>query len=357
MQTFMANVLGLLLLGSLPLLADQITMKNGDRLSGSILKSDAKTVTIKSEYAGTVTVDWSAVTGISSSQPLNFTLKDGQVVVGTAATEGAEVTIATESAGKVTTAKESIAAIRSKEEQARHEAELDRLRNPRLLDLWRGFVDFGLATARGNAKTTANNLQVNANRSTPRDKVAFTFTQIYSTNSTQGPREVVANARRGGVRYDLNISPRWHSFGFTDLEFDEFQRLDLRWVGGGGMGYYLFKSEKRGSLSAFTGGSVNKEFFQDDLRRTSGELLFGDDLTLRLSDATRLTQRMVFYPNLSESGAYRINFDTSLATNLNRWLAWQFTVSDRFLSNPAPGARKNDVLFTTGIRVTFDPTK
>ena len=35
------------------------------------------------------------------------------------------------------------------------------------------------------------------------------------------------------------------------------------------------------------------------------------------------------------------------------WLAWQLTLSDRYLSNPVPGTKKNDVLLTTGLRLTL----
>ena len=41
-------------------LADQVTLKNGDRLTGAVLKSDAKALTLKSEFAGTVAIDWNA---------------------------------------------------------------------------------------------------------------------------------------------------------------------------------------------------------------------------------------------------------------------------------------------------------
>ena len=36
--------------------ADQITLRNGDRLTGSLLKSDDKNLVLKSESAGTVTI-------------------------------------------------------------------------------------------------------------------------------------------------------------------------------------------------------------------------------------------------------------------------------------------------------------
>jgi hypothetical protein len=39
--------------------------------------------------------------------------------------------------------------------------------------------------------------------------------------------------------------------------------------------------------------------------------------------------------------------------NVSRWLSWQLTVSDRFLSNPVFGRQRNDVLYTTGLRLRF----
>jgi hypothetical protein len=40
------------------------------------------------------------------------------------------------------------------------------------------------------------------------------------------------------------------------------------------------------------------------------------------------------FPNLSDLGQYRFQFDATAATKLKTWLSWQITVSDRYLSNP-----------------------
>src|SRR5580765_2775382 len=58
--------------------ADQITLKNGDRLTGDIVKSDGKTLVIKSEFAGEVAVQWAAIDTITSTQTLHVGLKDGR---------------------------------------------------------------------------------------------------------------------------------------------------------------------------------------------------------------------------------------------------------------------------------------
>jgi putative salt-induced outer membrane protein len=103
----------------------------------------------------------------------------------------------------------------------------------------------------------------------------------------------------------------------------------------------------------FGGVSMNREFFATGLRRTSGEALLGDELSWKLNDRLSLKQKMSVFPNMSEAGELRVNFDLTTVTALWKWFGWQFTVSDRFLSNPVAGRRKNDVLFTTGLRLTF----
>jgi hypothetical protein len=48
-----------------------------------------------------------------------------------------------------------------------------------------------------------------------------------------------------------------------------------------------------------------------------------------------------------------MNFDIGANTRLFRWLTWNLAVSDRFLSNPVPGRQKNDLLYTTGVGISF----
>ena len=156
-----------LILCSIALFADQITMKNGDRLSGAVVKLDGKNLVFKSDYAGNITVPWDAVAAVSSTMPLSLTLQDGQLVVGQVTTADNKFVIQTRDAGTVTASQESVQMVRSQAEQA----EADRYRNPRITDLWAGFLDFGYAAARGNSTTNNLNVSANATRATSRDKI------------------------------------------------------------------------------------------------------------------------------------------------------------------------------------------
>jgi putative salt-induced outer membrane protein YdiY len=340
--------LALLAFTSIGIFAGQITMKNGDRITGSVVKLDGKNLLIKSDYAGPIAVPWEAVVSISSSEPLSITLQDGQVLVGQVSTTDNKFIIETKSAGTINADKDVVKMVRSQAEQA----EADRYLNPRIVDLWAGFVDFGYSAARGNSSTNNLTVSANANRVTTRDVIGVHFTSLYSSSKVAGKSVLSANAMRGGINYNLNLRPRLFAFGSLDLEFDEFQNLDLRFVPAAGFGYHALKSE-RTAFDLFGGAALNREFYSNGLKRTSAEILGGEDLVYKLSSITSLHQRLTFYPNVSRPGEYRTNFDLSTATTVKKWLAWQLTASDRFISNPFPGLKQNDFIFTTGFRVTF----
>ena len=54
--------------------ADQVTLKNGDRVTGSIVKKEGNNLTIKSDLMGVVTIPWDQITEIKSAEPLNVVL-------------------------------------------------------------------------------------------------------------------------------------------------------------------------------------------------------------------------------------------------------------------------------------------
>ena len=195
------------LLCVLPAFADQVILKNGDRLTGSIVRKDDKTLVFKSDLAGEVKIPWDSVTELKSADTVFVTLKSGEVLAGKVAVSPEGVEVQSKDTGESKTARENITAVRSPAEQQAYDAEIERYRNPKLIDLWTGFVDLGFAQARGNSRTSTVNTSANASRATKRDKISVYFTSLYSSNSTTGVSVLTANAIRGGIKYELNVSP------------------------------------------------------------------------------------------------------------------------------------------------------
>ena len=335
-----------LLLAGVCLRGDQVTLKNGDRITGAVVKKDAKTLTVKSALFGTVTMPWDQVAAIATDKPLVVVLPSGDVRDARIATRADRVEIVT-AEGPRESSLADIVALRDADEQRAYE----RLLNPGWTQLWAGAATLGLAGTNGNAETGTLTVGLNAARVTRADKAAVYFNAIRASAQIAGVEAATAQAIRSGWSYSRNTGGRLFVNAFNDYEYDRFQSLDLRFVLGGGLGYMAWRGE-RGRLDVLGGAAYNREKF-DTLTRNSGELYFGDEFTYKLNSVTSVYQNLRAFPNITDTGAFRVNFDLGGNTRLTRWLTWNIAISDRYLSNPIPGRKKNDFLYTTGVGVTF----
>jgi putative salt-induced outer membrane protein YdiY len=336
-----------LLLSFPALAADQVVLTNGDTITGAIVKKDGGKLTIKSQFLGEVTMPWSAVKSIRSDAELSVVLLSGETVKGRIATTGDQLQVAAHAATRTAPLAE-VAALRDAGEQHNFE----RLLHPGILELWTGNLDVGLALARGNALSDSLTTAFTAGRNTRSDKIMLYFNQIYGTARVSDVTSTISSAVRGGWKYNRNVSPRMFLTGFNDYEHDRFQNLNIRFVAGGGAGVRAVK--KQHTQLDFDGGAdYQRENFMDGLSRNSAEANFGDNLLYKVSKVTSITESARLFTNLTEAGSYRLNFDIGSSTLIRKWLGWHVTASDRFLSNPVQGRQRNDLLITTGFRLSF----
>ena len=332
--------------------ADQVTLKNGDRVTGTIIKSDGKTIAFKSDLLGDVVIAIESVEAITTEKALHVTLADGRTVVGLLTTRNDKAEINAGS-GVVSINRSEIALVRSEAEQQAYE----RILNPGWFEQWTGGADFGLALTKGNSDTTNFALGLAMTRQTLRDRTNIYAASIYNREKSLGFSRTTANTTRFGFRYDRDINRKWFGYIFTDLERNGQQALNLRLVPGGGLGYHAIRNE-RTQLDLLAGLALNREYFDGTSNdRSSLETQLGQTLSHRVSSRVSLKEQLFFFPNLSEGGEYRINFDAQLLTDITRRIGWQVTLSDRYLSNPPSGFKQNDLLLTTGIKVKLGGLK
>lgn len=353
-----AAYLTLAALSAWPVWADQITLKNGDRVTGSIVKKDGKDLTIKTDLMGTVKVPWDQVTDIKTGETLNIVLsgqkaEPPEVTKATISETNGRVTVSPAQGSPVTVAPDRIEVIRNAVEEQSYE----RMLRPGLLELWTGTASVGLAGTAGNARTSTFSTGLAATRATNTDNSSLYFNTVKSSATVSGLHSETANAIRGGWKYDRHLGSRMVANGFNDWEHDRFQNLDLRFVIGGGLGYRAWKSS-RGELALQGGFDYDRDKFSATdatgaLARVSSEGYFGNDFNFKLIGSTKIVQSFRMFNSISDAGQYRTNFDLSADTKLRKWLVWNLTFSDHYLSNPIDGARPNDILYTTGIGVTF----
>ncbi len=334
-------------------LADQITLKNGDRVTGKIVKTDGGKLVITTELLGDVSVDLGAISNITTDQPLYVTLEDGRTVSGTLTASADKVELRPANANVVAVDRSAIRVIRSEAEHVAYQDSLE----PGLLEGWSGGADVGFSLTSGSSETMNLAIGLAGTRETRNDKTTIYASSIYSRDGSSGDSETTANTIRGGVRYDRDINRKFFAYGFTDLEHNGLQDLTLRFVLGGGLGYHAIRNE-RTQLDLLGGLDWNREYFRGDFNdRSSMEAQLGQTLSHRFSSRVSLKEQLFFFPNLTDGGTYRINFDAALVTDISRRIAWQLTLSDRYLSDPPPGLEKNDLLLTTGLKIKLGKMK
>src|ERR1051326_3212785 len=331
--------------------ADQIVLKDGDRITGEIIKKDGQTVTLKSKNFGTVTLKWDDIATVTTDQPLNVVLPDNETVKANIQTVDGRIQV-TAPGQQQAIAPNEIVALRNDPEQRAYE----RLLHPGLFDLWTITGSLNLAGTKGNAKTSTVTTPINFLRASNSSRTTAYFNSIGATAQVNGVNAQTARAVRGGWAYSHNLTSGLLANVFNDYAHDKIQSLDLRTVMGAGLGYQLWTAET-GRLAIVGGGAWDRQRFSPTLVpgfvRRSAEAYWGDDFNYKVNSRTSLVHAFRMFNDLSHSGDYRSNFDLNLVTELAKGLNWNISLSDRYLSNPALGRKKNDLLYTTGIGFTF----
>jgi putative salt-induced outer membrane protein YdiY len=358
-------IFSFVLLFAIPVVADQIVMKNGDKLTGSITKSDGKTVVLKTDYAGDLTIKFDAIQSLSSTGDLHVTA-GGKTEVGPVSTSGAELVVATKSGSSVEVALSSVTVIRSPAE----EVAFEKSQHPGFGEGWVGGLNLGFALTTGNSETKNLNIAVNGVRTGLHDKLTLYENTIYAVNdkivAPATAPQTTANSSGGGIRYDRDFVPRVFGFGSADFFSNSLQDLNLRAILGGGIGFHMIKNAKT-TLDILAGGNYTHESYADvaspnpppstySYTQSLAALTLGDAFNYKLGKSTVVTQGFLFYPDLSDTSQYRFTFNLGTVTKLNKWLGWQNSIADIFVSRPpiaTPAIERNDLQISTGLNFSF----
>ncbi len=257
---------------------------------------------------------------------------------------------------------DDVTTIRNDAEQTAYDKSL----HPGLMNGWNGGVNVGFSVARGNSQTENLALAVNAVHPTLNDKITIYLSSIDTQNDLATP-STVANLIQAGLRYDRNLAPKVFAFGAADFMSNALQFLDLRQVYTGGFGYHAIKSDAT-TLDFLGGINYTHETYSNGTLLDAGPpptftsygvtnrfvaLTLGEELNTKLGKSTVLTQSLGFFPDLQQTGQYRGTFSLGTVTKISKWFGWQNQFGDIYVSNPPTGSKKNDLILTTGLNISF----
>src|SRR5438270_11280005 len=209
----------IVVVAAVPALADQVSLRNGDRLTGTIVQSDGKTLVLHTEYAGDLTVKWDSVKGIESSEALRVQLPNGKTAIGPVSTTDETVKVAT-SSGEVAA---PVGSVKGLSQQVAYE----KIENASLLQGWKGGVNAGFSLTGGNSETTNLAIGFLGLRQSLKSKLGMYANIVYATTTTTlvtiNPftntkiTSTTANTEAGGLRYDHDLNPK--IFAFVSADF------------------------------------------------------------------------------------------------------------------------------------------
>jgi len=214
----------LVLLASPICRADQVILDNGDRLTGTVKGLAAGKLVIGTEYAGDVSVDVKRIASLKTDSDMTVVLDDDTRLYGRLSGNGQKLEIADSG--------EPVDVTRvSKLEPGRKTG-----------DEWKfsGRVSIGASDIRGN--TNERNLNWDAEGVARQGKNRYTLggRGVYGSDSG----EETDNNTILYAQYDRFVSKKWYSYGNVNLQNDKFDDIKLRAVGGAGVGYQWFDTER-----------------------------------------------------------------------------------------------------------------
>ena len=221
-----------------PVMADEIRLKNGDRLSGKVVRMEEGKLIFETSYAGEITIKWDEISNLSTEEPIRVMLSDETSLEGVTKSD---------EAGKII-------------------VKTDQIREPISLELadvktinpkpaappvtFSGNANFGLTSTSGN--TDSGNLHFDGRFGARTIKTRTTIGGEYNRQETDG--ETTVDNALGYLSFDYFYRPKWFFYASSTLQKDDFQDLNLRSTFGAGTGYQFFESKKmnlsvRGALS------------------------------------------------------------------------------------------------------------
>jgi putative salt-induced outer membrane protein YdiY len=333
--------------------ADVVTLKNGDRVTGTLVDVKGGNLDLKSEILGSLTIPLAQVTSYSVEKPVAVVRKGQATVEGQLALEpSGDWQVTTNGKAQTMTAASVDLIMPAADYQKLEEHTAKPWQD------WKGGASLGYGLQHGDQQTRTFTTTVNIVRERPETPIFSPHWRTYFDLTT-----LLSNSSANGAFVDshtlsTDVRPQYlfteNNFVFGLVQFDHVSTQGLYWrqTYGGGLGRDV-KKTSRTIFSLLGGVTYVHEKFYDGTWDDSAQGLVGEKLGYQISKRVRLDHDFNFYPNLSDTGQYR--FDT--ATTLSAKLAGKFSLNtgvlDLYLSNPPVGSRKNSVTFTTGIGYTF----
>jgi hypothetical protein len=339
---------------------DVMELVDGEKFIGKLVSSSGTSATFKSDLVGQVTVDWSKVKALQSSQsfaviPKNVELK-----------RNADISKVPE--GKISFADQKITVTPADgPPQSVPVSEADRVieqtafqnalqHEPGFLSAWGGTATAGASLVEATQQSRTFNVAINLVRTVPdvdwlhrRNRTTVDFTAAYGTLRQPATPLVKTEIFHADGERDEYFSGSIFGFGQAAFDHNFSQGLDLQQAFGGGIGWSVIK---RGNESLDLKASVDyvrQNFTQAAATQDLIGSTFEEDFQRGLRRGIKFTEQLIVSPAWNNSSALSATGNTMLTIPVYKRMNFTLGTLDNYLHDPPPGFKKNSFQATMGL--------
>ncbi len=313
--------------------ADKVEFKNGDVLTGTIVDSDGKTLTLKTAAANEIKIDLKEVKTFSSDTPINLKTTDGLTLTQKAA-PAADGSVALNGQNYTF---DKIKAI-----------------NPPAVK-WTGSVTAGAILTRGNTFTDQYHAAFDLMRRGEDDRItssgAYNFGR--ERNADTGDKTTSADNQMLQGKYDYFLDDsKWYLFANALAVKDRIQDLNLRFVPGVGVGYQWIESAKMNFNTEAGLSWIYEDYKDEDIKQgVAARLAYHYDHTF--NENVKFFHNLEFIPGLESGTGYLVNTDVGVRADMTKQMFLEAKVELTHNSQPASDNVKDDLRYILGVGWKF----
>jgi putative salt-induced outer membrane protein YdiY len=310
--------------------ADEVSLKNGDRVSGEVLSMDDAVLVIKTPYAGDIKIDRKEVQGISSTKPITLQTKESSQLRGIVSSPSPDqVTVMSSEFG--TTAPIPL-------------SDVVAINAPPLVR-YSGLFNLGGAMTKGNSDTKAIN--GSALYSLRADRHRFTIEGKY--NYGEQAKIITVRNALAALKYDFFITKRVYTATSATFEQDTFQDINLRSSLAQSLGYQ-FLDTKRTQLSAELGIAYVDEDRKIGVDHDSAAGRWAVNFNrVLIADRLIFFHRQEGFYDFGAPNAMRVRAEQGFRVPVYKQFSMNIEYDIRYNSKPTPGFKKTDQIYIVGV--------
>jgi putative salt-induced outer membrane protein YdiY len=332
---------------------DVVTLKNGDRVTGTLVTIKGGTLRLKSDILGDLSIPMAKVATYSVDKPVVVVIQGQEPVHGTL-----ELMPSGDWEVKANGQAQTIAAAKAEVIMPASDYQKLVVEAPEPWQAWKGSASLGYSLQNGNQQTDTLTTTINAVRERPAPPIFephwrtnFGFTGLFSHAREDG-NTVTSRTLSANLRQDYLFTADNFAFAVGQVNHVSTQGLYLQQTYGAGLGRDLVKNA-RTTFSVLGGPAYVQEKFFTGLNTRTAQFLVGERLGEQFTKRLRFDHYLQVYPDLIHGGQYRFDTSTVLSFKLTNRLLVNASAIDLYLSNPPTGNEKNNITFSMGIGYSF----